>query len=128
MTDTQDYPDVLLPSQNDRAALYPEYAKKWEDQMRQAYQIAKGHSETRKKKYINRHNTKVRSLNILKLGDRVLVRNISKTEGIGKLRNHWTEKIHKIVSAIGDNSVTYKIVPENAMKPKDRIVNRSILL
>ena len=58
----------------------------------------------------------------------MLVRNLSERGGTGKLRNHWEEKIHKIVSAIGDNSVTYKIVPVNVMKPKDWIVHRNILL
>ena len=58
--------DLLLPSQSNRTTLYPDYAKKWEDQMRQAYQIVKNYSETRKKRDINRHNTKVSRLNILK--------------------------------------------------------------
>ena len=49
----------------------------------------------------------------------MLVRNLSERGGTGKLRNHWEEKIHKIVSAIGNDSVTYKIVPENVIKPKD---------
>ena len=68
--------------------------------MRQAYQIAKNHSEARKKKDINRHNTKVKPLNIINPGDRVLVRNLSERGGTGKLRNHWEERIHKIVSVI----------------------------
>ena len=61
--------DVLLPSHSSHTSSYPEYAKKWGDQMKQAYQIAKNNSEVRKKKDINRHNTKVKSLNILKPGD-----------------------------------------------------------
>ena len=61
--------DVLLPSHSNHTSSYPEYAKKWGDQMKQAYQIAKNNSEVRKKKDINRHNTKVKSLNILKPGD-----------------------------------------------------------
>ena len=120
--------DVLLPSQSSHTSSYPEYAKKWGDQMRQAYQIPKNHSDARRKKDINRHNTKVKSLNILKPGDRVLVRNLSEGGGTGKLRNHWEEKIHKIVSAIGDDSVTYKIVHENVRKSKDWIVHRNLLL
>ena len=52
--------DVLLPSQSSHTSSYPEYAKKWGDQMRQVYQITKNHSEARKKKDINRHNTKVK--------------------------------------------------------------------
>ena len=58
----------------------------------------------------------------------MLVRNLSEKEGIGKLRNHWEKKMHKIVSAIEDDSVTYKIVLKNVMKPKDQIVHRSMLL
>ena len=96
--------------------------------MRQSYQIAKNHSEARKKKDIKRHNAKVESLNILKPGDRVLVRNLSERGGTGKLRNHSKEKILKIVLAIGDDSVTYKIMPENVMKPNNWIVQRDMLL
>ena len=119
--------DVLLLSQSSHTSSYPEYAKKWEDQMRQVYQFTMN-SVARKKKNINRYNTKVKSLNILKPGDRVLVRSLSQRGGTRKLRNHWQEKIHKIVSATGDDSGTYKIVPENFMKPKDRIVLRNMLL
>ena len=54
--------DVLLPSQRSHTSSYLEYAMKWEDQMRQAYQIARNHSEARKKKDINKHNTKVNSI------------------------------------------------------------------
>ena len=60
--------DVLLPSQSSPISPYPVYAKKWRDQMRQAYQIANNHSEARKKKDINRDNTKVKLLNILNQG------------------------------------------------------------
>ena len=49
--------DVLLPSQSNHAASYPEYANKTDDQMRQAYQTAKNHSEVRKMKDINEHDT-----------------------------------------------------------------------
>ena len=118
--------DVLLPSQSNHASSYPEYAKKWEDQMRQAYQIAKIHSQERGK--ISIDITKVKSLIILKPGDRVLAGNLNEREGTGKLRINWKQKIHKIASTIGDDSVTYKIVPGNVMKPKDRTVHRNTLL
>ena len=117
--------DVLLLLQSNYTT---SYCKKWDDLMRQSYQIAKNHSEARKKKDINRHNAKVESLNILKPGDRVLVRNLSERGGTGNLRNHSKEKILKIVLAIGDDSVTYKIVPENVMKPNNWIVQRDMLL
>ena len=58
----------------------------------------------------------------------MLVRNLSERGGTGKLRNHWEEKIHKLVLVIGDDSVTYKIVPENVMKQNDWIVHRNMLL
>ena len=55
-------------------------------------------------------------------------RKLLERRGSGKIRNHWKEKIYKIVSATGHNSGTYKVVPEIAMKPKDRIVRRNMLL
>ena len=51
--------DVLLPSQSNHTSSYPEYAKKWEDQMRQAYQIAKIHSQERRKISIDIYKGKV---------------------------------------------------------------------
>ena len=52
--------DVILPPQSIHTLSYLEYAKKCGDQMRQTHHIAKNHSEARKKKDINRHNTKVK--------------------------------------------------------------------
>ena len=43
-----------LPSQSNHTESYPEYDNKWEDQMRQAFQIAKNHSEARKENDITR--------------------------------------------------------------------------
>ena len=51
---------VLLPSQSNHTTSYSEYTKGWQDHMRQAYQIAKNHSDERKKNDINRYNTKVK--------------------------------------------------------------------
>ena len=40
----------------------------------------------------------------------MLVRNMSEKRGTGMLRNHKEDKIHKIFSTIGDDSVTYSYV------------------
>ena len=52
----QDSPQMFycLPSQSNHTESYPEYDNKWEDQMRQAFQIAKNHSEARKENDIAR--------------------------------------------------------------------------
>ena len=57
----------------------------------------------------------------------MLVRNLSQRGGTGNLRNHWEEMIHYVASAIGDDSVTYKIVTKNVIKPKHRIVHMNML-
>ena len=49
-------PIDVLKSQNDHTETYLKYAKRFEDQMRQAYQIVKNPPQARKKKDINRHN------------------------------------------------------------------------
>lgn len=96
--------------------------------MIQAYSTTHQHPDKRKKREISRHDEHIPSLVALQLGDRALDRNLSQRHGTGKLRRHWGESLYKIVSAIGDTAVIYKIIPENVDKAKKRIVHRSMLL
>ena len=120
--------DILIPTENHIQQSHPDYVNKWRDQMQQAYQLAKEKSDKRKRRDIKRHDTTTPPLTTLEKGDRVLVRNLSERGGTGKLRNHWEEKVHKVVSAVGKDKVAYKVIPENVDNPKERIIHRNMLL
>lgn len=60
-------------------------------------------------------------------GDRVLVRNLSKRAGPGKLRSHWEEKIYVVVTRKGTDSPVYTVKPEARGGPS-RTLHRNMLL
>ena len=45
----------------------------------------------------------------LQPGDRVLVRNMSQCRGTDKMTDFLKEKVHIIVSRIGDDGIVYKV-------------------
>ena len=96
--------------------------------MIEAYSTTHQHPDKRKKREISRHDKHIPSLAALQLGDKALDRNLSQGHGTGKLQRHWGESLYKIVSAIGDTAVIYKIIPENVDKAKKGIVHGSMLL
>ena len=49
-------------------------------------------------------------------GDRVLVRNMSECGGTGKLRSHWEDRIHVVVTRKGDDSPVYEVKPESGTR------------
>ena len=64
----------------------------------------------------------------LQPGDRVLVRNMSPRGGTGKMRDFWEEKVHVIVSRIGDNGVVYKAKQEDEGNRKIRVLHRNMIM
>ena len=63
---------------------YPQYVANWESAMKEAYRIAAEKSGARGDKVKAYYDQKVRSSS-LEPGDCVLVKNLSKREGLGKL-------------------------------------------
>ena len=51
-------------------------------------------------------------LPVLEKGDRVLIRNMSKRGGTGKMQSFWEEKVHVVVENINNENITYKVKPK----------------
>lgn len=103
-----------------------QYAQKWQQQMIEAYNIAtKTIKKTTARGKMNYDQT--RQSSVLYPGDRVLVRNMSERGGPGKLRSHWEEQVHIVVSQKGENSPVYEVKPERGTG-RDRILHRNMLM
>ncbi|XP_032363178.1 uncharacterized protein LOC116675624 [Etheostoma spectabile] len=105
---------------------YEEYAKKWQQQMKEAYDIA---SKTIKKTTARgkTYYDQKRQSAMLSPGDRVLVRNMSERGGPGKLRSYWEKQIHIVVSQKGRDSPVYEVKAENGTG-NSRILHRNMLM
>ena len=77
----------------------------------EAYELAGQRANKGSTRAKQHYAHRVRS-SVLEPGDRVLVRNLSERGGPGKLRSHWEERIHVVVSRKGDNNPVYEIKPE----------------
>ena len=125
--------DVVLNSENelDIPKSYPQYVKDWKNQMTEAFQIAFEKSEKNKERNRLRFLQKPQ-LSTLKIGDRVLVKNVVERGGPGKLRSYWEQEIYKIVGVKDSPDyqipVVYDIRKESDPKSKIRTVHRNLLM
>ena len=93
--------------------------------MKEAYKIV---SKRGKNKDIQHRNNSSRVLLSLQPGDRIPVRNMSQRGGTSKMRDFWEEKVHVIVSRIGDNGVVYKVKQEDEGNSEIRVLHRNMVM
>jgi len=105
---------------------HSQYVEKWRKAMTEAYELAGKKSRETGTKAKHRNDRFVRS-SVLQPGDRVLVRNLSERGGPGKLRSHWEDGVHIVVSRKGEDSSVYEVKPE-AGTGGNRILHRNLLL
>ena len=91
--------DIILPTDYQVKGAHKDYINEWKEQMKEAYKMV---SKQGKNKDTQHGNSSSRFSLSLQPGNRVLVRNMSQLEGTGKMRDFWEEKVHVIVSRIGD--------------------------
>lgn len=119
--------DLIFGLTNDKGCnSHQEYAQKWQQQMREAYDIASKNiqkSTARGKSYYDQK----RQSAVLSPGDRVLVRNMSERGGPGKLRSYWENQIHIVVSQKGEGTPVYEVRPERGTG-RIRILHRNMLM
>lgn len=108
-----------------RVKQYSKFVNQYEDQMTEAYKIAKECSAKMKK--ISEEQWRKRLIaNELLPGDKVLVRNKEKAIGPTKIRARWEQAIYQVVKKHG-NGVTYDIRPMVG-NAKQRTLHRNMLL
>ena len=105
---------------------YPTYVKEWQSAMKEAYALASKRSELSGQKSKKQCDRKVDS-SVLQPGGRVLVRNLSKRGGPGKLRSYWEDTVHQVVERKGEESPVYEVKPENGVG-RHRVIHRNLLL
>ena len=53
---------------------------------------------------------------------------MSQRVGTGKIRDFWEEKVHVIVSRIGDNGVVNKVKQEDEGNSEIRVLHRNMIM
>ena len=120
--------DLILDSHGGETVSHEEYAKKWEQQMRDAYQIVKEKCAKRKQKDIDRRKGDGKKmLGDLVVGERVLVKNVRDKGGPGKLRSYWEQRVFTIIEK--KSEVVYTVLEEGEKNSeKARVLHRNMLL
>ena len=107
---------------------HTEYARRWEEQMKEAYDIAYKKSALRKEKDCERRGRKPSLVN-LEVEDRVLIKNVVERGGPGKLRSFWEQDIYVVKERKGGpDGVVYAVQKEHEPRGKLRVVHRNMLL
>ena len=104
---------------------HDEYSEKWKAAMEEAYLIARNNAKKNAAQGKKNYDQKIFGAN-LSVGDRVLVRNLSERGGTGKMRSHWEQDVHVIVSKMNDDLPVYAVRPEKG-GGRERVLHRNLL-
>ena len=105
---------------------YTKLARKWDDQLQQAYAIVRQNQKSRQD--ANEAQSKKKPMLMpLEVGDRVLIKN-TETGGPGKLRSYWEQDVYRILAKKGDLDVVLEVRKEDDLKARRRVVHRNMLL
>ena len=114
------------PKENQTKGSSTEYAARWSQQMKQAYELARKNATQAAQRRKRLYDQKAHS-DDLSPGDRVLVRNLKRAEGPSKLRSYWEDKVYTVLKQRGTNLPVYELQPENG-KGDAKVVHRNLLL
>lgn len=103
------------------------YVEKWRQRMRSAYDIANRTITKKADKGKRMYDKRTYRSTTLLPGDRVLIKNLQKTEGPAKLRPYWENCVYKVVRQIRPDLPVYEVISENNRK-RTRVVHRNLLL
>ena len=105
---------------------HTEFAQKFENEMKQAWEIVKRNQKQSQDKNANQAMRKP-LLTPVRVGDRVLIRN-TETGGPGKLRSYWEQDVYIVLAEKGDQGVVVEVRKEQDSKARRRVVHRNMLL
>ena len=115
-----------LPKDAGMTKTYNKFAHEWEEQMTEAYKIAKRNSE--KAKNYNEERWKRRLIATqLQPGDKVLVKNKREVGGPGKLRSRWEQDVYVVLER-KPNGVVYAVRKLAKQDGEKRLLHRNLLL
>ena len=116
----------LNPNAGEDTTDYHQFVRNWKAQMEEAYSIAARHAARSTQRGKMYHDRKSYS-SVLQPGDRVLVRNVGRHEGPGKLLSHWEDNVYVVVCRKGNDSPVYEVRRERG-NSKSRVLHRNLLL
>ena len=118
--------DVILGIQSQENSSRVEFAKKWREEMQEAYDIVRQKVHKSKQAAEVRWNNNHVIACALLPGDKVLAKNVKKLQGPGKLRNYWEDEIYVVKSVGGEGNVVYTIHKEGN-ENSTRVVHRNMI-
>ncbi|PIK49532.1 Retrovirus-related Pol polyprotein from transposon [Apostichopus japonicus] len=115
-----------LGNQQDSQGDPVKFAQHWKTAMKEAYELAKRAAVKNSQKG-KRYYDKGKLPAPLEPGNRVLVRNVGRSEGPNKLGSFWEDKVYRVVKRHSPDLPVYDVAPEDGIG-RQKTVHRNMLL